>query len=236
LAAQSAFAGAISWGTPQQIAGDSDVQTGSVVYAYALGWGGSTTINGVMFAGFAPNSSSGNLAVDGMGGAVGGASDNTFASPDAPFASLSSAYQSMLGNSLYDTGSTTMGITLGGLTIGQAYEVEVWVNDSRGSVGPYRWEDLTTTGGVNSANLDYDTGGEGGLGEYVIGTFTADATTQAFDAVGYYNPADVGGAAPQIDGIELLNAAPEPASVALVGAGVLAVAFLKSRRFRRARG
>ena len=238
LAAQSAFAGVISWGAPQQITGDSDVQTGSVLYAYALGYGGTTTINGVAFAALngAGWSSGNDVVLANFGGVIGAASGGTFGSASTPFAGLSSAYQSMLGNSAYDTGSSTMGITLEGLTIGQAYEVEVWVNDSRDAVGPGRWENFTTTGGVNSGNLAYNTGGEGGLGEYVIGTFTADAVTQTFDAVGSYNPLDVGSAAPQINGIEVLNAAPEPASVALVGAGVLALAFLKSRRFRRPRG
>jgi hypothetical protein len=117
-------------------------------------------------------------------------------------------------------------VTLSGLTIGTAYEIEVWVNDSRGTVGPYRTETLS---GTTPATLDFNTGTEGGVGQYVIGTFTAGAPTESFAITGV----DCCGAtfpntASQINGIEVLT--PEPSTMTLLGLGVLALAFLGRRQ------
>ncbi|MDQ8209637.1 PEP-CTERM sorting domain-containing protein, partial [Coraliomargarita sp. SDUM461003] len=65
-----------------------------------------------------------------------------------------------------------------------------------------------------------DTSSEGGLGQYVIGTFTADADTQSFDFV-----LDTTW---HVNAMQL-RAVPEPSAYAAI-AGVLALACVVTRR------
>lgn len=64
-----------------------------------------------------------------------------------------------------------------------------------------------------------------GVGEYVIGTFTATGTTEVIDITA--------GSVPQINAFEVRDitaAAPEPTSVALIGLGALVLLFVNRRR------
>ena len=91
----------------------------------------------------------------------------------------------MLAGSPYNSGAAAT-ITLKNLTTGSQYAVQVWLNDSRiygqGRAG-------TVTGGSgNTVTLDYNStdtsNANGGVGQYSIGTFTADATSQTFTITG----------------------------------------------------
>ena len=75
-------------------------------------------------------------------------------------------------------------MTLNGLTSGHAYTVQIWVNDSRGGY-QYRYESVTSTGG-NSVTLYFapNSNSAGAVGQYVVGTFTASGTSQAFSVNG----------------------------------------------------
>ena len=65
---------------------------------------------------------------------------------------------------------------------------------------------LTSTGG-NSVTLDYNyadtSNADGGVGQYSIGTFTADATTQSFTITGVAGTGNGAGASAQLNALQL---------------------------------
>jgi len=140
----------ITWQTPRNITDDTDVSTkGTSVYAYAIN-DTDTVVNGVTFiAGGAIDRS---LIVQNLG------DDDDVVSSD--FLRYS---------------KTSQTVTLGNLKKGEAYEVQVWFNDSRDK----RLKRKTTLNGVNDVKVIYTSvNTEGGLGQYVLGTFVATATTE----------------------------------------------------------
>ena len=99
-----------------------------------------------------------------------------FGSGNAPFASLSPEYKTLLAGGI-TTGGGTVTLTLGDLTKNQAYLVQLWVNDSRPAAS------TQTVDGT--AVMKYDvTAADGGLGQYVIGRFTATGLTQSIEIEG----------------------------------------------------
>jgi hypothetical protein len=74
-----------------------------------------------------------------------------------------------------------MTLTMSGLIIGQSYAFQTWVNDSRDFNGFVFSVDVTAG---NTVTLDPNSGVEGSLGEYVLGTFTADAVFQQIEYFG----------------------------------------------------
>lgn len=175
----------ITWGTPTGIAGDSDVSTaGTFAGAFNIN-GLLTTINGVTFQPLAAGS------VTNTGSVV------------APFSALSAAYQSLLRTAV--TGSPVL-VTISGLTVGQRYEIQIWVNDSLDSLR------FGFNSGVDGAvELDPNTTNvEGGLGQFVIGAFTADSTQQSFTV----DNSEIGGLMNgfQIRQVDAAAVVPEPLS------------------------
>jgi len=166
----------INWGSAQQIMNDNDVSTnGAAVAAYAFNATSAGTVNGVTFQPFAVGNqvnTVGNYTL-GVAGFVVLGSGHTTAS--APFGSLSSGYQNLLGTDALDL-TNTMQLDITGLTGGQNYEIQFWANDSS-SYDPnpgFTFPTFIVTG-MTSATLDPNTSlQEGGLGQYVTGTFTAD--------------------------------------------------------------
>ncbi len=213
--AGDARAGLIAWSSPRQISGDADVLTnGTADRAYVFG-GGGDTINGVAFTNFA------NQAGD-TSNITGTASEGTFGAGNG---SLGGPYRDLVSNSIYGSIGT---FTLNGLTAGASYEVEVWVNDSRGGGEQTRSETIS-----GSPTLQFNTAqAEGGLGQYLVGTFVADASrsqTLAFAPV-------VGGVV-QLNGLQLRDlstaaAVPEPSSLCLCAIGGLAASVLAASRRR----
>ncbi len=192
LFSPAAHASSITWGSGENISGDSDVSTdGSLVGAYNVGNTGvsSATVNGVNFQSFAvPNNSNGgtvgNFTVSSANVLF---SDNSsHGSSMAPFSGLSSASQTMLGSG---TASIFSGfsLTMTGLTIGMQYQFQWWCNNSSDS---FSYPTTATAG--DSVQLDSNAGhAQGGLGQFAIGTFTADSATQVIDftlsEVGFLN-------------------------------------------------
>jgi len=181
----------ITWNTRATIAGNSDVATnGGLLYAYDDS-NLSATVNGVTFA--AGNSASafgGNVTVSGaywynttaFGSGAG-----------APWTNLSAAYQSVLAGGVYASSNVTLNVTLNNLLVGHLYQLQVWVNDTR-SGASNRSETVTSPGGTG-VSLDYNSiNTNGGVGQYAIGTFTADAATQIFSLTNA-QPALVGNSA-----------------------------------------
>jgi autotransporter-associated beta strand protein/T5SS/PEP-CTERM-associated repeat protein len=176
-------AATITWSAPTNITGDANVSTtGASVGAFNLGGAGvaSATVNGVTFNALALSGtsvSSGNFTLtgDNLTGA------NALGSASNPFASLSANYQTLLssigGNDSNPAPNSPhpLTLTMSGLTVGATYQFQSWYDLSAFGVS----FNSTLTGGANSVVLnDNTTSASGGLGQYVTGTFVADATTQ----------------------------------------------------------
>jgi hypothetical protein len=173
LAAQSA---SVTWGGPQAITGTSDVSTaGTLVGAANVGDIGvaSTTVNGVNFQSLAAPAGNGTAGIFAIATAGGGSADNTGgSSANAPFATLAATYQTLLSSFVGSVNSST--ITISGLVVGAQYQFQVWTNRSGIAFDNQLFLDAGNSL-VLSANPNQM---DGGLGQWAIGTFTADAMTQ----------------------------------------------------------
>ena len=160
----------VTFGAAQTISGAGDVSTtGTLVDAYDFS-GSSATVNGVLFSSMASVGGTGNLSISGGDYEYGyygkGGSSTTYGS-------LDSSYQNLLTNGLYVNSSNPFSLTESGLTAGHSYQVQYFVNDSR-SLASGRTETVTSSGGNISQPLSYNsTGLDGGVGQFVNGTFTA---------------------------------------------------------------
>jgi len=173
----SAPLAAVAWGAWKEITGDTDVNTnGTAVKAYVFGsTAPAAPINGVTFTRFATQS------LDTLSGFTTPSSDS-FGSASAPYSGFTSDYKKILGSGAW--GGRNASMTLNGLTPGQWYEVQVWVNDSRALAGG-------RTVRINgSAFLNHNPGGpsdnqayEGNTGHHMTGTFRAGAASQRLDFV-----------------------------------------------------
>ncbi len=225
LVACPATASPITWGAATGIGGDSDVSTnGTLVAAFNFN-GAGTAVNAVLFQPFAVPGGAGSHTVGNYT-----ISSNFFgfnpdtSSPNPPFSTLSAAYQGLLGTAAPAIANSTL--TLGGLTVGQQYEIQVWSHNSADEFG-YGVE-VGDDGFANSVFLD--AGGAGFLGQYVIGTFTADAASQLVQ----FSPSEVS----NVNGFQLRllgdepppPAVPEPASLAVFGLAVVGAAAVRRRR------
>lgn len=214
-----AGAATLIFAAPTLISGDANVSTqGAFDRAYNFA-GSTATVNTVTFTGVAANDQSNTITFGATSdtvvsnGAVNGAG---YGSGDAPYNDLSSDYKGILGEAIWnDGGPATLTLTLNGLTLGQQYLFQTWTNDSR-SFGANRSGSITAG---NSVILDYNnTDASGGLGQFVIGTFIADATSQV---ITYESNNSM------INAVQL-RAIPEPGSAALLG--MVGVAALIRRR------
>jgi hypothetical protein len=115
-----------------------------------------------------------------------------------------------------DTPST---LTLTGLTIGTAYEARFWSQTYTGN------DIMTWTSGASITGNAMNTA-NGNLGSWFTASFTADATTQAFTFIGSNQSFD------PVNGLELLQAVPEPSTVALLFAASSLIGLGAVRRFR----
>ncbi len=174
--AMGAQAATITWGSATTISGDADVATGGVkLYAYC--WGTAATVNGVAFT---ATKATGNVGTDlSLSSAFTATNSTTFGASGTPYDSLTANYKNIIKGAVY--GSASAGtVTLRNLVVGRSYTVQIWVHDGRaGTEGAAtRYEDVTS-----GPRLYYYAGGTGsspagGVGQYAVGTFTADATTQ----------------------------------------------------------
>lgn len=206
-----------AWGSATTIAGDSDVSTvGTLVAAYNIGDPSvsATTINGVNFAAFpivdgSASTTSGVLTISSVSGGI--KSTLPLGAASGAFAALSPSYQAMLSSGgAKDVNPPVVNVSLSGLIIGRPYALQLWANDSRAS-----FESEFLSGG-NPITLDQNTANAvGGVGQYVIGTFVADAVTQLVAA---------SGGLPLVNGVQLRTTAavPEPGTLCLLAlAGVM---------------
>ncbi|WPJ97891.1 PEP-CTERM sorting domain-containing protein [Coraliomargarita algicola] len=222
----ASHAAIITWLSPTNISGDSDVSTeGDFVFAasfYTLTT--STTVNGVTFSG------GGNISDMADSSPYGtdltynfyDANDTAFTSAVEPYSKLSADYQTLLQSAILgQNNGGALTLTLGDLTLSQEYQLQIWVNDPRGGGVASRYTTIT-----DGPVLEYSvTDDSGSAGQYVIGTFTADATTQSITISG---GTDSGSSSNQINALQL-RAVPEPSSTALL-IGAMSSALLLLRR------
>ena len=207
----SSHAATVVWGAAQNISGDTDVSTnGTFNRAYIFGnvpW----TVNGVAFTAFTGNVSGDTMSLNQDPGFGDGA-------PGTPYGSLSTEYQNLLYYGAWAYPSATASFTLNSLTAGYTYQVQIFANDSR-SLGSGRSMALTGS----STLLDYNTtDAVGGVGQFAIGTFTADSTIQELL---FSSSTET----PQLNGLSL-RVIPEPSTWAMLSLGLMSILALRRRR------
>lgn len=234
----NANASIITWETAVQIddAGAFVDRTGSLLVAInSDDAGDNALINGINFAG--TDLTGWNTGVTGAGGvtissnALNGNFDSTFVQGGGPPAPITDpAINNLIGSGIWGTQT----VTLTGLTPGNTYIVQIIGNDSRNG----RHENFVTllsdgendvfgsltngTAGLNSLSNSAPTDADPRLpGSAIIGTFTADATTQTFELAGTAN----GGASfdddrAQINGFQLRTTSVLPELAQLVHPGI----------------
>jgi autotransporter-associated beta strand protein len=161
-------AASITWDTPQPIAAATDISTeGNYFGSWAPYHGNANQfpVNGVTFQGFDT------LGISNSGFAGGGSFFGTHSTADAN-------YNTLVTHGTYANG-TTANFTLNGngarpLTVGRQYLVQAWVSDAR-NLGGFRSQTISGSGA-----MAFPSDGSG-MGSWVIGRFTADASSQQFD-------------------------------------------------------
>ena len=236
-------AASITWFGPQNITGNTDVKTnGTLFQAVDFGTTSATTVNGVTFSGFSVGSGTssitvGNINLVGTGTQVAGRQlrQGAFSSGSAPFSTLSGSYQNLVGPGIYSQNGTPAGtaakitVTITGLSVGQQYDVQYWVNDPRGVQDTVQRQVQ-----IGSQLLSLNTSGTtGGTGQWVLGTFIADGSSQSFDVTGV-SSGTVGPVA--YANAMQVRVVPEPSTIIMAASGSLAIlGLIKARRKRLAK-
>ena len=157
----------VLWDSPQPITGPGDIIADGDLIA-AVNEGNST------------------LVVDPGGLNLTFAAGNDF--PNSPFnsgnlGSGDAAFDSVLNQADWGgTGANPHSFAIGGLDVGDTYDIQMFVSDIRSCCNG---RSMQITGGANTANVYMgDNAGSPSAPQYVVGTFTADATSQSFSFLG----------------------------------------------------
>jgi hypothetical protein len=226
----------ITWGPATTISGASDVSTAGTTYQ-AINFGPTgtppVTVNGVTFQPLTVNNSllvssttNGTVTLTETTGPIGGF--NGGGSGVGAFAAMSDAnYRTLLTSEIQSIAIVSLQLTTSGLTVGNTYQVQVWSNYSSAPVT----NKVQITGGPTLDNND--TNATGGLGQFAIGTFVADNSSQMIEMNGvngtdlfndFFSPYSV----PVINAFQIA-VIPEPATLGLVAFGATGL-LLRRRR------
>jgi len=189
--------GQIEWEDVKNITDDDDVRLdGECVFA--AGWTAATAIvNNVVFVPLTPTSSTTiyrdvRMTTEFMTYR----NVNEFNKDIAQ--TLSDDYHRLMGGATYPSANGTATVTLEGLAPGGRYLVQLWVNDTRTNIGPYRWQEID--GGKRMAFAV----ASGTYGQHVTGVFTAEGLSKSLKITSLYNPTTkVTSGNPQINAIQL---------------------------------
>lgn len=195
-----AQAASIAWSSLGSVSNANDVlNIGTVVQAEYAGGFGSQTVNGVTFLdGFTSYATAAGVGTGAFLGNTG-----------------NSSYNTILNTFAYD-GTSPGVLTLNSLSVGVTYKVELWALDDRPDFGiPNRTQRYDDNAGNFSATFFVPSN------TIMLGTFTADATTQIINVSGAAQLAH------NLNAFEVV-AVPEPASWAMLATG--AVVLLGFRR------
>jgi len=219
-----AKAAVINWGSPTTISGAVDVDTTGTLFASAnFGPGSNATVNGVVFDAFPVSGTSttvGNITLASSGG-LNGFTYSPPATTTSPYVDLPLDYRNILSPFAYT--ETAAQATVSGLTIGGTYAVQFWVQDPRAEFGA-----RTVT--VGSQTLDVNTTDtNGGLGQWILGQFIADATTQSFSV----GPGPGGPTPATYANAMQVRLVPEPTQMVSVAAIGSALGMWRMRKLRR---
>lgn len=204
----------VTWQTPVTISGSSDVDTSGTLLGTWAPFNGDAssgiTVNGVTFQANAdlPGAST---TLDNGGG------NGTFAPP-----TLDTQYNNLLTAGAFGNGTGAYTLSWNGMTQGNTYLVQLWVQDGRNSTVNQRTE--TLTGGANtSLALAYGSG-DSGAGQYIIGTFVADGSSETLTLT---PGAAIPSAQFNLLQVRDISAVPEPSAMALglAGFGMLLCLF-----------
>ena len=206
----SAQAYSIVWDTAKNTTADTDVvATGTgttfvrAVAGSPLGEGYGATVNGVVFTSY-PSTPSDEYSWNGTQynkltwgtGTGAGLWTDSLAKTNTdnwglwygngyfayiPPSGLSGVYTQALAGVRYSGVDDTM--TLGGLTVGQSYLVQLWTCDARGSNNGMSPQTMYLDDNPSTAMLT-DRGYSGDPGQYIIGRFVAASTEQTFKLTG----------------------------------------------------
>jgi len=207
LAASLAQAAPVSWTTGQFTAEtdvvDDTTNVGGKTYPNlleALNFNGDdnadhseydVTANGVLFSGF--GNETGDAAFVNPSGAYFSTDTtkiNTYTKDNFTDATPGAAVEALLGNFLYNAGST---LTLSGLVPGEDYLVQVFMGDQRAQTNTAKHEWLKLDGATWDTGTDtpvYRDATGTAAGVWATGTFTADANTQVISLVKWQTGAD----------------------------------------------
>lgn len=237
----------ISWSSTNLFQGSTTEDfvslNGTLAVAYNatnLNTGGvNTTVNGVNFV--ATETGTTLAGATGETITLNGGGNNQGAFGDGQFTSNGPIFNLLSGGSF-----NISSVTLDNLEVGAVYEIQTFVHDARNSranaVSSY--SDGVNDGPVDGlvVNLNNINTGDpfvelpgGGTGDFAIGTFTADATTQSFAVFGDDDSSNgitfaSGNSQSAINAIQLrlVTPAPEPSSSLLLG--LAGTALLLRRR------
>jgi len=211
----SSHATTVIWNPAQNITSASDVLTTGTfdrAYSFQVSPGSDLSVNGVTFTSVSTPSDSGVASITVGNTTI--ASTTTFASLNNSANSMTGDYNTLNLNAVYAQAGQ-LNLTLGGLTNGQEYRVQLWV-----SYTPGGGKTQTITSGnpvsINSNN------GLTGAGQFVVGTFTADGSSQVFNI-------STGDNYPLLNAVSLY-AIPEPSTYAMVLGGLLNLSLIRRRR------
>lgn len=208
-----ASAAIVTWSSPKNITGASDVSTEGTYWGSWAPYNtnaNQTPVNGVTFQG-----------IDDLGGVT--TSLNEGGKYFTSHTTSDSNYNSLLDYGAYASGPGGTFIINGGgskpLVIGAVYQIQIWISDPRNLGSGVRTASLLGWGGYTSAPLTYPSNGTG-MGQYILGTFTADNAIQlfGFDA----------NVSAQVNLVQL-RVVPEPSGI-LLGGLCFAGALMRRRR------
>lgn len=218
ILAATASAANINWLTPQTISGATDVNTAGTFFgSWAPGhdWGGNERadnfpVNGVTFQAYGTDGVNFNFS----GADINMDRYNGFANPGTADGNYNKLLQTAMFN--WNAGSSSLTVNWQNLTVGNNYLVQAWLNDGRGGQSG---SSLLTGGANTSAPVAI---GNGGPGQFIIGTFVADSAAQSFTVAP--------GIMLNIMQVRDLTVVPEPTALALLAtAGALVLGYRRKQ-------